>query len=356
MGRRPLEPPGHERKPSFSIRQPALAAAPIEWRQFQMPWIQGTYIRISQQANINEALAKSVTDTSPLTGPEIIELVHFWESYPYREGQRLAAILAAQSNPDNLSVRLRVTKELTCSARLVGHWQLSFETDQLVGSPQIADLLVNEVRLRPVVNRERRPDNVRNWWSVSFALDEAHEKVEWMLLPEFAKRGLDSGALVQSGRLCRDLYRNKIKVEWHENQVTIWETNGNWPICARRSKLLDQLSPSDRDAIAHAERDCIRLCSRAALAAVEECASPAKQLNASPPPEPLTTQQQEVWNYVLEHGPVTGKDIANAGVCEQSTLTAHIVPVLKERGLRNKPGAGYYIPQSNGAATALHTG
>ncbi len=48
-------------------------------------------------------------------------------------------------------------------------------------------------------------------------------------------------------------------------------------------------------------------------------------------------------NYVEEHGPKIGKEIAKALPIYVSTLTRHTVPKLKSYGLRNKRGAGYYI-------------
>jgi len=63
-----------------------------------------------------------------------------------------------------------------------------------------------------------------------------------------------------------------------------------------------------------------------------------------PDSEPLTDAQQQVWDFVKSNGPVTGKEIVAEGLAEQSTLTRHIIPILKLRGLKNRRGAGYYIP------------
>ena len=66
-----------------------------------------------------------------------------------------------------------------------------------------------------------------------------------------------------------------------------------------------------------------------------------------PPLEPLTDQQQEVFEYIREHGPKTGKEICKAlGIESQSTFTRHYVPALKKHGIRNKRGAGYFYLSS----------
>ena len=57
----------------------------------------------------------------------------------------------------------------------------------------------------------------------------------------------------------------------------------------------------------------------------------------------LTDTEQAVWDYVEEHDPKAGKEIAKALDIKIGTLTKHIVPKLKPLGLRNKRGAGYYI-------------
>ncbi|HWA97340.1 MAG TPA: hypothetical protein VG713_02560 [Pirellulales bacterium] len=60
--------------------------------------------------------------------------------------------------------------------------------------------------------------------------------------------------------------------------------------------------------------------------------------------EPLTDDQQRAYDYIKEHGPKTAKEIVNAlALASESSFTSHSVPVLKRRGVKNKPGAGYYL-------------
>jgi chromosome segregation and condensation protein ScpB len=68
---------------------------------------------------------------------------------------------------------------------------------------------------------------------------------------------------------------------------------------------------------------------------------------------PLTDREQSVYEYICSNGPVTGKQICNAVGCDQSTLTTHIIPALKEkRGILLKRGAGYYSPTHYSASAA----
>jgi hypothetical protein len=63
---------------------------------------------------------------------------------------------------------------------------------------------------------------------------------------------------------------------------------------------------------------------------------------------PLSEREQEVYNYLCNNSPATGKHICNELAIEQSTLTRHIIPELKrKRGVSNEPGAGYYVPRGN---------
>jgi hypothetical protein len=64
--------------------------------------------------------------------------------------------------------------------------------------------------------------------------------------------------------------------------------------------------------------------------------------------EPLTDMQEKVFAIIEDHGPITGKAIIallpNGDKIDQSALTTHIIPPLKQlRGVRNKRGAGYYV-------------
>lgn len=63
-----------------------------------------------------------------------------------------------------------------------------------------------------------------------------------------------------------------------------------------------------------------------------------------PPNEPLTELQQEVFELIQNEGPIMGTAITRRLDIAQSTLTSHIIPVLKRlRNVRNKYGAGYYV-------------
>ncbi len=73
----------------------------------------------------------------------------------------------------------------------------------------------------------------------------------------------------------------------------------------------------------------------------------ADESQSNIPPPPLTDAQQEVFNYIKEHGPKTGKEIVAAlGLSGESALTTHLIPPLKPRGIVNKPGRGYYYSPS----------
>ncbi len=62
---------------------------------------------------------------------------------------------------------------------------------------------------------------------------------------------------------------------------------------------------------------------------------------------PLTDTQQAALDLILEHSPdgIMGKQLATALGIEHSTLTRHIIPELKKlHGVKNRSGAGYYLP------------
>lgn len=66
---------------------------------------------------------------------------------------------------------------------------------------------------------------------------------------------------------------------------------------------------------------------------------------ATPTGEPLTDTEQAVFDVIRSKGPITGKKICNTVGTDQGTLTSRIIPVLKKRyGVKNKRGAGYYVP------------
>ena len=65
--------------------------------------------------------------------------------------------------------------------------------------------------------------------------------------------------------------------------------------------------------------------------------------------KPLTEQQAEVAEWIRDQGrPVSGKEIVNAlGLSSESTLTSRFIPALKDHGLKNRRGAGYYFPSTD---------
>jgi hypothetical protein len=65
-----------------------------------------------------------------------------------------------------------------------------------------------------------------------------------------------------------------------------------------------------------------------------------------PTPKPLTEQQQEVYDLIKDEGPLTGPQIATrlGGLSSESVLTSHYVPALKDHGIKNRRGLGYYHP------------
>lgn len=234
-------------------------------------YIQGIHLNIGERPNVNRIIERSIINPPDFTGPEIIELVHFWERYPHWEANRRCAIVAAQSAPVS-TLELRSIQEnlsFSCPAKLID-WQLSFNGARLQGSPKIVAITINKLRVELVVTRDNGCFGEDSWSIQGLSGPTgAHTRVEHFLLREFAKRGLDGGALVQSGAICRQLCR-QIKAEMRGNVIT---TTGDvlndirWPPSRSNSlyqKIFNDLSQSDREAILTAERDCIRLCSEAA--------------------------------------------------------------------------------------------
>lgn len=61
-------------------------------------------------------------------------------------------------------------------------------------------------------------------------------------------------------------------------------------------------------------------------------------------PLPLTFQQQAAFDLIAVEGPIMGEDICRrVGIKSLSTFTSHYVPALKDHGVRNRRGAGYYL-------------
>jgi len=58
--------------------------------------------------------------------------------------------------------------------------------------------------------------------------------------------------------------------------------------------------------------------------------------------KPLNVNQQKALEIIRESGPISGKVLAKRLTLEESTVRKHIIPTLKERGVRND-GSGYYV-------------
>lgn len=62
---------------------------------------------------------------------------------------------------------------------------------------------------------------------------------------------------------------------------------------------------------------------------------------------PLTDTQQAALDLILQHSPdgIMGKQLATALGIAHGTLTRHSIPTLKKLcGVKNRKGAGYYVP------------
>lgn len=60
--------------------------------------------------------------------------------------------------------------------------------------------------------------------------------------------------------------------------------------------------------------------------------------------EPLTDEQQRVFDYIKENPGNTSKQLVNAlDLSSESALTTHFIPELKKRGVKNRRGFGYYV-------------
>lgn len=64
---------------------------------------------------------------------------------------------------------------------------------------------------------------------------------------------------------------------------------------------------------------------------------------AADPLPPLTERQQEAFDLIRDHGPLTGKEIASRMGVSESAVTGTYVPHLKRHGVRNVKGRGYYV-------------
>jgi hypothetical protein len=64
-----------------------------------------------------------------------------------------------------------------------------------------------------------------------------------------------------------------------------------------------------------------------------------------PSPQPLTEAHQAAFDLICTAGPLTGKEIVNRlALTSESLFTGKYVPRLKEHGILNRPGLGYYHP------------
>lgn len=153
-----------------------------------------------------------------------------------------------------------------------------------------------------------------------------HLNVEFLILAAAEGRGLDSSCIAESGRLCREIL---------ETYPDLAEESPEWPI---RGLLQNPtLSEQNKRSISQADMALSRLHS---MLLAESMAKSKSQ-------GPLTETQENVFRIIRDEGPIQGAKICSRTGIEQSTLTKHIIPVLKDqRGVRNKPGAGYYLPST----------
>jgi len=61
---------------------------------------------------------------------------------------------------------------------------------------------------------------------------------------------------------------------------------------------------------------------------------------------PLTEAQQEIYNLICREGPLTASQAVNKVemLSSESNFTTHYVPALKNHGILNRRGLGYYHP------------
>jgi hypothetical protein len=60
--------------------------------------------------------------------------------------------------------------------------------------------------------------------------------------------------------------------------------------------------------------------------------------------KPLTDSQQDAYDLIAREGPLQGNQIVKRlGIPSESSFTAHYVPALKQHGVKNRRGRGYYI-------------
>jgi hypothetical protein len=66
---------------------------------------------------------------------------------------------------------------------------------------------------------------------------------------------------------------------------------------------------------------------------------------SKPRPELLTDAQQAAYDLIASEGPLQGNVIVKRlGIGSESAFTTHYVPALKRHGVKNRRGAGYYLP------------
>jgi len=107
------------------------------------------------------------------------------------------------------------------------------------------------------------------------------------------------------------------------------------------------VTPSSIDLVEQFARDCSLMADalekdiQRARAAME---TPAKGSSLEAP-EPLTEAHQQAYDLICRGGPLTGKQIVTR-LCltSESLFTGKYVPRLKEHGVRNRRGLGYYHP------------
>lgn len=173
-------------------------------------------------------------------------------------------------------------------------------------------------------------------------LDRAHDLAVSLLRWLCEKLNLDSTPILVSSQVCRRIYCKDFPA-WYDAPFS--ETSAvhvSWPDCLGRH--LSELPPGDRVAVEAAGPLIERLWLKfqqdggKALEGIGGADSP------NPKGDPLTDAEQQVYDVIMERGPVQGPEIIRLVGIEQSTLTRHVIPALKtKRGVRNKRSRGYYI-------------
>lgn len=218
-------------------------------------------------ANINRLFRQiHAADFRP-TAEELLELLTFWEHYPFHLYGQRETIEAAAMNPgavrfvvsgggpseDSFEVACRVTgDQITLESERLANYRFGFQmvslriADNRFVTPAAFDALHGNTRL--IVTR--------------FGLPLAHADVEKVLAPALESRQLDSGAFSRSGVICRHVCQNApssnvIYTGGGPHPSRIGPAAATWPTCAGAG--LRELHPSDLEAVLATEKNLTRL-------------------------------------------------------------------------------------------------